>query len=139
MRRRKRVRFPARGSGVLTELIDQYVHDFRPTLLRGRGEDFLFPGLRQGAKGEVCFSGQITKRIYKHTGLRITAHQFRHAAGALILKKRPGEYELVRQLLGHRNVQTTIKCYIGLEEIQASEIFAQIVKEHLTINLDAAE
>ena len=30
------------------------------------------------------------------------------AAGAIILKKRPGEYELVRQLLGHKNVQTTI-------------------------------
>jgi integrase len=79
----------------------------------------------------VCLSGQITKLIYRATGLRITVHQFRHAAGAIILKHRPGEYELVRRLLGHRNVQTTINAYVGLENIQASEIFAEIVMKHL--------
>jgi integrase len=115
----------------LTHLIDEYVHDFRPALLRGRNEDWLFPGQRAGAKGKISFSGQITKAIYLATGLRITVHQFRHAAGAIILQRRPGEYELVRLLLGHRSVQTTINAYVGLESIQASEIFSQIVMEHL--------
>jgi integrase len=91
----------------------------------------LFPGQRQGAKGKTSFSGQITARIYKATGLRMTVHQFRHAAGALILWRRPGEYELVRQLLGHRSVQTTINSYIGLESIRASEIFGKIVMERM--------
>ena len=68
----------------------------------------------------------------------MTVHQFRHAAGALILWRRPGEYELVRQLLGHRNVQTTINAYIGLESIRASEIFGKIVEERLDA-LEAAE
>jgi integrase len=97
-------------------------------LLRGRNEDCLFPGQRNGAKGKIPFSGQITHRIYKVTGLR-TVHQFRHAAGALILARHPGEYELVRRLLGHRNVQTTINAYVGLENIQASEIFSKIVMD----------
>jgi integrase len=123
----------------LTRLINEYVHDFRPTLVRGGNEDWLFPGQRQGAKGKISFSGQITQRIYKATGLRMTVHQFRHAAGALILQRRPGEYELVRRLLGHRNVQTTINAYVGLENIQASEIFSQIVMEHITDELEAAE
>jgi integrase len=61
----------------------------------------------------------------------MTVHQFRHAAGAIILKKRPGEYELVRRLLGHKNVQTTINCYIGLENIQASEIFSKLIMEQM--------
>jgi integrase len=120
-------------------LIDDYVHDFRPGLLRGRNEDWLFPEQGGGAKGKICLSGQITQRIVKATGLRITVHQFRHAAGALILQRRPGEYELVRRLLGHRNVQTTINAYVGLENIQASEIFSRIVKEHLDDALEAAE
>lgn len=123
----------------LTQLINEYVHDFRPTLLRGRDEECLFPGLRQGSKGEVTFSGQITKRISKLTGLRITAHQFRHAAGAVILKHHPGNYELVRQILGHRNVQTTIKCYIGLDNIRASEIFSKIVLETLDEDPEGTE
>jgi integrase len=119
----------------LTELIDEYVHDFRPTLVRGSNEDWLFPGPRKGAKGKISFSGQITDRINKATGLRMTVHQFRHAAGAIILKKRPGEYELVRQLLGHKNVQTTINAYIGLDSIQASEIYNKIILDHINDNL----
>jgi Phage integrase family len=123
----------------LTRMIDEYVHDFRPIVLRGRNDDCLFPGQRGGAKSSILFSGQITQRIYQMTGLRMTVHQFRHAAGALLLQSRPGEYELVRQLLGHRNVQTTINAYIGLENIHASEIFSKIVMQHLDDELEAAE
>jgi integrase len=123
----------------LTELIDEYVHKFRPTLMRGTNEEWLFPGQRSGAKDRICLSGQITKRIWKATGLRVTVHQFRHAAGAIILKQRPGEYELVRQILGHRSVQTTINAYIGLENIRASEIFSEIVIEHMGDALEPVE
>jgi integrase len=123
----------------LTRMIDEYVHDFRPIVLRGRNDDWLFPGQHAGAKASILLSGQITQRIYQTTGLRMTVHQFRHAAGALILQSRPGEYELVRRLLGHRNVQTTINAYIGLENIHASEIFSEIVRGHMGDALEAAE
>jgi integrase len=123
----------------LTKLIDEYVFSFRPTLLRGWNEDWFFPGQRGGAKGKISFSGQITGRICKATGLRITTHQFRHAAGAIILRHRPGEYELVRRLLGHRSIRTTINAYIGLDSIQASEIFGKLVTQHLDDHLEAAE
>ena len=117
----------------ITPLIDEYIHDFRPTLLRGRNEDYLFPGMRSGAKGKVSFSGQITKRVLKLTGLRITAHQFRHAAGAIILQEQPGNYELVRQILGHRSLSTTIRCYIWLKNIQAHQIYQKIIRKRLDI------
>jgi Phage integrase family len=137
VKNRVKLEYPLEPS--LSRLIDEYVHNFRPVLLRGRNEDWLFPGQRGGAKGKISFGGQITERIHKATGLRPTVHQFRHAAGALILQRRPGAYELVRQLLGHRNVQTTIKFYIGLANIQASEIFSEIVLEHMGNGLEAAE
>jgi integrase len=123
----------------VTRVIDEYVYDFRPIVLRGRNDDWLFPGQRGGAKASILLSGQITQRIYQTTGLRMTAHQFRHAAGALILQARPGEYELVRRLLGHRNVQTTINAYIGLENIHASEIFSKIVLKHMDDGWEAAQ
>jgi hypothetical protein len=119
----------------LTRLIDEYVHDYWPTLLRGRKQDYLFPGLRDGAKGKISFSVQITKRIYSATGLKMTVHQFRHAAGAIILKNRPGEFELVRQILGHRSIATTMRCYVGLETIQASEIFTNMIMDEIEDNL----
>jgi integrase len=137
VKNRVRLEFPLEQ--YLTRLIDEYVHDFRPVLVRGRNEDWLFPGKRRGHKGKVSFSGQITQRIHKATGVRMTVHQFRHAAAAIILQRRPGEYELVRRILGHRNVQTTINSYVGLENIQASEIFSKIVMEHMDGELEAAE
>jgi integrase len=136
---KNRVRLEYPFEQYLTRMIDEYVYDFRPIVLRGRNDDWLFPGQRGGAKSSILFSGQITQRIYQTTGLRMTVHQFRHAAGALILQSRPGEYELVRQLLGHRNVQTTINAYIGLENIHASEIFSQIVMQHMDDESEAAE
>jgi integrase len=137
VKNRVRLEYPLQQ--YFTRMIDEYVHDFRPVLLRGRNDDWLFPGQYGGAKANTLFSGQITQRIYQATGLRMTVHQFRHAAGAIILKHRPGEYELVRQLLGHRNVQTTINAYIGLENIHASEIFSKIVMQRLDDELEAAE
>ena len=58
-------------------------------------------------------------------------HQFRHAAAALILKTKPGNYEYVRRILGHRNIQTTINFYVGLEGIQASQEFGEIIRREL--------
>ena len=123
----------------VSKLIDEYVRNFRPALLRGCNEDWLFPGMRGAAKGKITLSGQITKRVLKLTGLPITAHQFRHAAAAIILQRHPGNYELVRLILGHRSVQTTMRCYIGLKEIHASKIFGELIWERLTIDLEAAE
>jgi integrase len=119
------LRYPLRG--FVTEILDEYIRDFRSILLRGRNDEWLFPGQRSGAKGKISFSGQITKRVQKLLGLRITVHQFRHAAAAIILKHRPGEYELVRLLLGHKNVTTTINSYIGLETTHASEVFSDMI------------
>ena len=116
----------------LTRLIDEYIHEFRSSLLRGTNDLWLFPGESRGCKGAQTFSGQITQRIDKATGLRLTVHQFRHAAAAILLKHRPGEYELVRRLLGHRNIQTTIQFYCGLETVQATRIFGDIVRRQMT-------
>ena len=45
----------------------------------------------------------------------MNAHLFRHLAGMLILQRHPGSYELVRRLLGHRTINTTINFYTSLE------------------------
>jgi integrase len=113
----------------LTALIDEYVHEFRPLLLRGSNELWLFPGEAGGSKHAKTLSGQITERVERATGLVITAHQFRHAAAALWLKHHPGDYETVRRVLGHRNVQTTIKFYCGLETTQANIMFGAMIRK----------
>lgn len=114
----------------LTDLIDEYLHHFRPILLRGTNEPWLFPGESGKFQGLATLSDQISQRVYKSTGLQITVHQFRHAAAAFYLKHHPGDYETVRRMLGHRNIQTTINFYCGLETTQATEKFGKLISEH---------
>lgn len=118
----------------LTKLIDEYVHEFRPTLLRGSNANWLFPGESGEPKNGLLFSKQVTERIQKAVGLRITVHQFRHAAAAIYLKHHPGDYEAVRRVLGHRSLTTTIKFYCGLETIAASEQFGKLIRERIEFN-----
>jgi integrase len=115
----------------LTDLIDEYVHRFRPALLRGSNASWLFPGEAGKPKVGITFSLQITRRIQKAVGLRITVHQFRHAAAAIYLKHRPGDYETVRRVLGHRDIQTTIRFYCGLETMQATEDFGKLIRQQI--------
>jgi site-specific recombinase XerD len=114
----------------LTRLIDEYVHEFRSTLLRGSNDLWLFPGETGGCKDAKTFSGQITERIEKTTGLRITVHQFRHVAAAIYLRDHPGDYETVRRVFAHGNIQTTIRFYCGLETLHANQMFGDIVRKH---------
>ena len=121
----------------LTTLIDEYIHEFRPTLVRGSNAAWLFPGVAGKPKTANMFSTQITERIQKATGVRMTVHQFRHACAAIYLKHHPGDYETVKRLLGHRNIQTTINFYCGLETTQANAAFGKIILEHIRFD-DAA-
>jgi hypothetical protein len=113
----------------LTALVDEYIHEFRSSLLRGSNDLWLFPGETGGCKDVKTLSGQVTERIEKAIGLFITVHQFRHAAAAIWLKSNPGDYDTVRRMLGHRNIQTTIKFYCGLETMQANVMFGGLVRK----------
>jgi len=115
----------------LTDLIDEYIHEFRPSLLRGANSPWLFPGEAGQSKTRLQFSKQITVRIQKSIGLRITVHQFRHAAAAIYLNHHPGDYETVRRFLGHKDIQTTIRFYCGLETIAATERFGRLIRQHI--------
>ncbi len=115
----------------LTDLIDEYVHEFRPTVLRGANASWLFPGEGGQPKNKFEFGKQITRRIQKAIGLRITPHQFRHAAAAIYLKHHPGDYETVRRFLGHRDLQTTIRFYCGLLTMQATEQFGKLIRQQI--------
>jgi integrase len=123
----------------LTDLIDEYIHEFRPALLRGANASWLFPGDGGQPKTIVMFGKQITMRIQKAIGLRITPHQFRHAAAAIYLKHRPGDYETVRRVLGHRDIQTTIRFYCGLETMQATEEFGKLIRKQIKFEPQSEE
>ncbi len=121
------------------ELIDEYINDFRPILLRRFNAPWLFSGENGGVKTSRTLSLQITDRVFEATGLRLTVHQFRHAAAAIFIKAFPGQYERARQLLGHKNIATTMRFYVALETTFANEAFNDIIKKRLDEELEPAE
>jgi integrase len=115
----------------LAALIAEYVRHHLPVLASGSNGPWLFPGRNGRHKQSGVLRVQITAVVKKHCGLRLTPHQFRHAAGTLILNTHPGNYELARRVLGHRSVRTTVQAYCGLETTQATAIFGDIVRDKL--------
>jgi integrase len=122
----------------LTALIDEYIHTFRSTLLRGSNDLWLFPGESGGCKDAKTLSEQITERVERATGLCLTVHQFRHTAAAMWLKTHPGDYETVRRMLGHRSIRTTINFYCGLETIQANTMFGDLMRKLMQFDPESA-
>lgn len=60
----------------LTPLIDDYIMNFRPILLRVSNSPLLFPGQNGKEKTKATLSEQITERIEKALGFRITCINF---------------------------------------------------------------
>ena len=116
---------------VVGEMLGLYLAVFRPRLCRS-DSPWLFPGELSGHKTKGTLSGQIIERITKELGIRVTPHQFRHLAAAFILEKDPANYEFVRRVLGHKNLQTTINFYVGLETVDAVRKFSAMALEDVT-------
>jgi len=118
-----------------TATLDVYIRNHRPQLMHGQNHDFLFPAKRHAHKDPKTLGEQISAMIYRELGEKITPHQFRHAAGALILKRLPGNYELVRRVLGHKSLEATTRFYIGLESLTAAQQFGEMVEAMLPHDL----
>jgi integrase len=74
---------------------------------------------------------QITQAVRDRVGIRVTPHQYRHAAAAIIIKN-TRDYELARRVLGHKTLRTTTKFYLGLETAHATERFGDIIRAQLS-------
>ena len=103
------------GASALLEL---YRSRVRP-VLAAPGTSFLFPG-EGGAKALVTLGGQISRFLARELGVRLTPHQFRHLIGFIYLREHPHGIEVVRALLGHRSIATTLSHYAGLEGAAAA-------------------
>jgi integrase len=69
----------------------------------------------------------IEKTVLKYVGVRLTPHQFRHLAAKIMLDHNPGAYELVRQLMGHKNMQTTTNFYAGIDTRRAGRAHCELL------------
>ena len=112
-----------------SEILAVYLKGFRHAIADEPGTA-LFPQQSGGARDPGNFSQEITKRIYRETGLRVHGHLFRHLAAKLYLDRFPGDYETVRRLLGHKKLDTTMKFYARLSNRVAFKVYDTSVLSH---------
>ncbi len=110
-------------------LFDLYIHKYRPLLLKGTEEGWLFPGEVHGHKHEVTLRGQLCGIVKKHTGLIVNPHLYRHIAAFFYLQAHPGDYETVRKLLAHRSVETTMMFYAEFDGLAARRLYSEHILE----------
>jgi len=105
------------------KLLRRYLDHYQ-TRLAPVANSFLFPGRTgQTHKRQHILSQQISKHVFRLTGLAVNTHLFRHIAAKLYLDAHPGAYEVVRRVLGHKSMETTTQAYTGLESMAAARHF----------------
>jgi integrase len=93
------------------------------------GTLWLFP--RRDGSGPIRLTYLATRvqdRIAKEIGLKVNMHLFRHIAAKILLEARPGQYEVVRRLLGLSSLSQTLSYYAGFEAGTATQLFADILE-----------
>lgn len=109
------------------DLYQRYIRDYRPHLAPTSCR-WLFAS-RDGRRpvDPVILARRIKNTIREKTGLTVNPHLFRSIGAKLYLDRHPGGYEVVRRMLGHKAMATTIAAYTGLEGIAAAKHFDQTI------------
>ena len=119
------------------EVLRWYICDYRAHLMQ-EPSDALFPGRVGGHKSVNTLSVQIKDAVFRFTGLVVNVHLFRHFAGKAFLDQQPGAYEVVRQVLGHKRIDTTTGFYSGAETRRAHERFGEVIDSLRTAHTPAS-
>ena len=98
--------------------------------LTSTANPFLFPGRNGKPKDSSALRNQIESTLWNEAGIRLTPHQFRHAAAKILLDAKPGHYEVVRKVLGHKSLSTTYSHYAGAETQAAISLYDDVIIQH---------
>ena len=120
------------------EVVKWYIREYRPYLLQGESTA-LFPGQGGQPKSPHTLALQIKQTVREFLGLEFNIHLFRHTAGKIFLDLNPGSYEVVRQLLSHKSINTTTSAYSGAETRKAGLLYAQVLAGLRASNVPAGK
>lgn len=112
----------------LFPLLDAWLGTYRPMICHG-ASPYLFPNPSGALRSPDALGGKLSQFLERETGLKINLHLFRHIAAKLYLDHDPSGIEIVRQLLGHTSVKTTLRAYAELNTNPAFHRLEQALSE----------
>lgn len=96
-------------------LLELYLREFRPILLRDRTCSKLFITQHGKPKCRALLAEQLKGFLKRRLGLEWNTYLMRSLSGQILLDEHPGHYVDVQRMLGHRHIQTTLSAYVGSE------------------------
>jgi integrase len=115
----------------VAKMLTEYRERIAPKII-GERPTSLFVNFDGTPKTEKGLGALITNYARRRVGITLTPHQFRHLSAKVLLDDQPGGFETVKQLLGHKNLQTTVSSYAGIDSRRAGRHHQRLIEEALS-------
>jgi integrase len=115
----------------VVEMLVDYRDRIAPKII-GERPARLFVNVDGTPKTEKALGVLIANCARRRAGVTLTPHQIRHLSAKVLLDDQPGGFETVRQLLGHKNLQTTVHSYAGIDSRRAGRHHQRLIEEALS-------
>jgi integrase len=114
----------------LAKMLIEYRNDIAPKII-GKKPDYLFINADGSRKDQSTLARLISRHLKKREGILLSPHQFRHWSAKVMLDHAPGNFEGLRQLLGHSSVGTTAAFYAGIDSRRAARHHQHLIDDIL--------
>jgi integrase len=114
----------------VAKMLIEYRNTIAPKII-GRRPDKVFVNTDGSQKAPQTVALLIRKVLRKRAGIELTPHQFRHLAARILLDAEPGNFETIRQTLGHASRSTTTTAYTGIDTVRAARHYHRILEQTL--------
>jgi integrase len=114
----------------VARMLIEYRNRIAPKVI-GHRPDRLFIKADGTPKNQWSVAWLIRTYLRRRVGIVLSSHQFRHLSAKVLLDAQPGNFETVRQLLGHKSLTTTVGAYAGVNSRRAGRHHQRLVEEAL--------
>jgi integrase len=114
----------------VAQMLIEYRNRIAPKIL-GRRPDKLFAKADGTPKNQWSVAWLVRTYLKKRAGIKLSSHQFRHLCALVVLNEEPGNFETVRQLLGHASLRTTVNAYTGIDSRRAGRHHQRLIEQAL--------
>jgi len=114
----------------VAKMLIEYRNHIAPKFIGHRPER-LFVNVDGTPKSQATVAWLIATYLRKRAGIVMTAHQFRHLSAKVLLDAEPGNFEAIRQFLGHKSLRMTVATYAGIDSRRAARHHHYLVEQAL--------
>lgn len=111
----------------LTRMLLEYRDCIAPKHV-GHRPKRLFVNIDGTPKNQKTVASLVATYARKRAGIILTPHQFRHLGAKTLLDANPGNFVGVKELLGHRNLKTTM-IYAGINTRRAGRHHYELIEK----------